>query len=292
MPDKNFNPKSIAIAATTFYPNWYRGKLRSIKHTDKIRGDLALELVNKTCMLGYQIVISDWQSPKSFRKELQNIPGIVLIKRRSKKRSPSKRQVLRKASKLPGVEVIVLTEPEKVSIISDCLLQIVEPVFKGEADIVIPKRNDELFRQTYPSYQYESEVEGNKTYNEELISHRLLEGKDNDLDMFFGPRVLANKKSVVSFFMRRYHFSIAHATFPQWCFDVEESSNASYFPIIVALKKGLKIKSIEVPFRYPKLQKQNEDIGSREEFLEKRKVQRISLIIELLHFVAYLEKNI
>lgn len=37
-----FNPTPLAIAATTSYPKWYRGKLRSIKHTDKVRGDLAL----------------------------------------------------------------------------------------------------------------------------------------------------------------------------------------------------------------------------------------------------------
>ena len=45
-----------------------------------------------------------------------------------------------------------------------------------------------------------------------------------------------------------------------------------------------------MPFKYPDLQKQNEEKGSRELFLEKRKAQRISLIVELLHFVAYLEK--
>lgn len=284
------NPKFIAIVVTTFYPLWYRGKLRSIKHTDKIRGDLALEFIQTSRKLGYQIVVSDGQSSKTFRKELKKIPGIILIKRRSPKRSPSKRQAILKAAKLPGVKVIVLTEAEKVSLVSDCLLQIVEPILKEEAEIVVPKRNDELFRQSYPDYQYESEVEGNKTYNEELVSHKLLDIGDDSLDMFFGPRVLANKKNVLSLFMRRYHFSIVDVSFPKWYFDADEFSNVNYFPVVAALKKGMKVKSVEVNFRYPDLQKQNEEKGSREVFLEKRKAQRIGLIVELLHFVAYLEK--
>ena len=108
--------------------------------------------------------------------------------------------------------------------------------------------------------------------------------------MFFGPRAFSNTAKVLPLFMKRYRFTIAHATFPKWYFDVEELSNASFFSIVAALEKGFKVKSVEVPFKYPDLQKQNEEKGSRELFLEKRKAQRISLIVELLHFVAYLEK--
>ena len=286
----SFNPSSIVIVAITSYPKWYRGKLRSIKHTDKIRGDLALELARKARDIGYQIVIADSKSTRTFRKEVNKIPGVLLVRRRSEKRSPSKRQALRKASKLTNVKVIVLTEPEKVSLVQDSIPLIAEPILNGKADIVVPKRNDRLFIKTYPSYQYESEVEGNKTYNEELRSHKLININDEDLDMFFGPRAFANTKQIISLFMKRYGFRIAHASFPKWYFDAEEQSNTSYFPIVAALKTGFRVKSIEVPFKYPYTQKQNEERGSRELFLEKRKGQRIGIIVELLHFVAFLEK--
>lgn len=287
---RNFIPSTIAIVATTSYPKWYRGRLRSIKHTDKIRGDLALELVRKTRNLGYQVVIADWISPRTYRKELGSIQGVIIIRRRTPKRSPSKRQALFKASKLPGVKIIVLTEPEKVSLIEDCIPLISEPILSGNADIVVPKRNDELFKKTYPSFQYESEVEGNRTYNEELRSHKLIDINDEDFDMFFGPRAFSNTKKIISLFMKRYHFSIVHASFPKWYFDAEELSNSAFFPIVSALRKGLKVKSVEVPFKYPSIQKQNEGLGSPDVFLEKRKAQRVGLIVELLHFVAFLEK--
>lgn len=285
----SFEPSSVAIVATTSYPKWYQGKLRSIKHTDKIRGDLALEMAKITQHLGYKIVISDWGSPKTFRKQLNSISGVVLIRRRSEKRSPGKRAALKKASRLADLKVIVLTEPEKVSLVKKCIPAIVEPILKGEADIVVPKRDGRLFKETYPSYQYESETEGNNTYNEELKSHKLIDLDDN-FDMFFGPRVLANIKPVVSLFMKRYRFGIAHSLFRKWYFDAEGLSNTIFFPIVTALKKGFKVKSIEVPFKYPALQKQNEDRGLRDLFIEKRKTQRIGLIIELLHFVGFLEK--
>lgn len=285
----HINPLSIAIVATTSYPKWYKGRLRSIRHTDKIRGDLAVEFVRIARKVDYQVVIADWQSPRTFRKQLSSVPGVILIRRRSPKRSPSKRQALLRSAKLPDIKVIILTEPEKVSLVQDCIKLIAEPILKGEADIVVPKRNEELFKKTYPDYQYDSEVEGNRTYNEELRSHKLIDINDNDLDMFFGPRAFSNDRKIVSLFMKRYHFSIAHASFPKWYFDAEEFSNTNFFSIVNALRKGLKVKSVEVPFKYPVTQKQNEDC-LEDLFLEKRKAQRIGLIVELLHFVAYLEK--
>ena len=286
----HINPQAIAIVATTSYPKWYRGKLRSIKDIDKIRGDLAIEFAIKSIKNGYQLVVADWHSPKTFRKELSSISNVILIRRRSPKRSPSKRQALLRATKLSDIKVIILTEPEKVSLVQECIPLIAKPILNGEADIVVPKRNDTLFKETYPAYQYESEVEGNRTYNEELKSHKLIDISENDFDMFFGPRAFSNDRKIVTLFMKRYRFSIAHASFPSWYFDAEELSNTNFFPIVSALRKGLNVKSIEVPFKYPKIQKENEEKGQKELFLEKRRAQRIGLIVELLHFVAYLEK--
>lgn len=286
----SFEPGKIAIAIVTHYPRWYRGKLRSVKHTDKVRGDLALELVTEALKFGCNVVAADWKSSKTFRRQLSSLPKIILIKRRSPKSSPSKRQALRKATHIDGVKVIILTEPEKVSLVKDCLPLIVKPILDDETEIVVPKRNDELFKKTYPAYQYESEAEGNKTYNEELRSHKLIDVNHDDFDMFFGPHAILNERKIVSLFMKRYRFNVAHVSFPKWYFHAEELSSINLFPIVTALKRGFKVKGIEVPFKYPASQKQNEEVGARDLFYEKRKAQRIGLIIELLHFVAFLEK--
>lgn len=282
------NPSSVAFALITFYPKWYQGKLRSIKHTDKIRGDLALEFMSKAGKLGYRVVVADSQSPKTFRKELLKINDIILIKRRSQKRSPGKRRAIQVASKLEGVKVIILTEAEKVSLMSKGTSLIVKPILENKAEIVVPSREPELFKSTYPKYMYESELEGNRLYNEQLRTQGLLKEKES-LDMFFGPKAFCNEPRILRLFMKQFIFRIGRISFTHEYFDPEELSNTTFFPIVDALKKKIRVQNVEIPFSYPTLQKDNEETGQRELFIAKRRVQRLGLLVELMHFISFLE---
>ena len=85
--------------------------------------------------------------------------------------------------------------------------------------------------------------------------------------------------------MRRYN--VLSSEF----FDVDEWSNAVYFPVLLAFKKGLRVQSVTVPFSYPKLQKKNEEVDAKEIFLEKRKAQRLGLLVELLRFISFIQKK-
>lgn len=282
------NPKLICFAIITYYPKWYRGKLRSIKHTDKVRGNLALEFFRKAIKFGYRIVVADGKSSKTFRKELSRMNGLLVIKRKSLKRSVARRQTLKKASRLESVKAIIMTEPEKISLL-DSIEKIASPILEGRTDIVVPKRNPDLFQKTYPNYMYESEIEGNKLYNETLRTNGLLKINE-DLDMFFGPRIFRNDKKITSLFTRNYYLKIGKGAYLNSYFDHETYSTTLYFPIVLALKKNLRVMSIDIPFKYPKIQKDSEEKGSRELFLEKRKNQRISILVELLHFTSYIKK--
>ena len=85
--------------------------------------------------------------------------------------------------------------------------------------------------------------------------------------------------------MKKFKLKVASKGIPAQFLDPEELSNASFFPIILALRKKLKVLSVEIPFSYPKLQKENEEIGSREYFVEKRKNQMLGLLLELIYFL-------
>lgn len=281
----HFDPRSVAIATITHFPKWYKGILKSIKHTDKVRGDLALECANKAAKLGYKMIVVNRGSSKTFTKELSSIKGIIVIRRRGKKRSPGKRMGIRIASKLRGVKVIIISEAEKVSIVTDCVPQIVEPLINGSADVVVPKREQSLFKSTYPAYMFESEMEGNKIYNEVLMANNLLNPNLENLDMFFGPRAFRNNRKIVSIFMKRYHI------FSSEYFDSEEWSNTLYFPIVLALIKKFKVKTVTVPFSYPEKQKKNEEASAKDVFIEKRRAQKMGLLIELLHFINYIKEG-
>src|SRR3989344_5305508 len=154
----DFNPTEVGLAIITYYPKWYRGKLRSIKHTDKVRGDLALEFFTKATKLGYKVVVADGRSSKTFNKAVSGIQDLIFIRRRKLNPVDSKLHVIKRIAKLPDIKAIVLSEPEKVSLLN-YVVQITKPVLEDKADIVIPERNQDLFQKTYPAYMFESERE-------------------------------------------------------------------------------------------------------------------------------------
>lgn len=284
------NPQEIAIVLITYYPKWYKGVLRSIKHTDKVRGDLALEFLKKATKDGYQIVLVDGKSSKTFRQELTNFESIKLLRRRSKKRSPNKRMAIKLATKLENVKVIILSEPEKTSLL-DFIPEITKPILEGNADIVCPKREQKHFKSSYPDYMYEFETEGIKIYNEALFAHGLLTSETADMDNFFGPRIFRNEKQIVNLFLSRYIFRTSKYVLDSKLMGPDEHSNVQAFPIIQALKKHMKVVSVEIPFVYPRLQKENEEAAAQDTFVEKRKLQRLSLLVDLFHFLSFLDKN-
>lgn len=115
----------------------------------------------------------------------------------------------------------------------------------------------------------------------------LLSAGTAELDLFFGPRIFHNDSKIMNFFLRQFYFRIGSHEFRHEILDPEELSNATFFPIILALKHGLRIQSVEIPFSYPELQKENEEIGNRGLFEEKRRSQRLRLLVELMHFINY-----
>jgi hypothetical protein len=109
--------------------------------------------------------------------------------------------------------------------------------------------------------------------------------------MFFGPRVFKVTPKVLHLFHQRFRFQVGPHVLHEEYFNPEELSDYLFFPIVVALKRKLRVASVEIPFRYPILQKQNEETGNKSFFQEKRKMQRLSLLVELMHFINYLERK-
>lgn len=126
---------------------------------------------------------------------------------------------------------------------------------------------------------------------EALRSQNLLTKELEDLDSFFGPRVLRNTPTIVALFMQQFTYKIGETFFPTSYFDPEQYSNVLFFPIVRALEKKKKIVSVEIPFSYPSLQKENETFGEQEIFIVKRNMQRLGILVNLLHFLSYLKKR-
>ena len=284
----NVIPSEIALVGITFQPKWYKGRLKSVKHTDKIRGDLILYATRFAAGVGYKVVLVDGGSAKTFVSELKGIRGIKLFQSRLPHRSPNRRKAIHEASKIQDVKAIVMTELEKVTLVTDCMALITAPIIHSDVDLVIPKRDIALFKKTYPHYMFESEVEGNILYNEEMRANGLLSVHEEDLDVFFGPRVFKNDPKLLHLLFSHYEAHPFDVITQHHLFDLEEYSNSQFFPVVKALMQKKRIKSVVVPFVYPEKQKENEDRGEKDLFVIKRQYQKLTIIVELMHFLGYM----
>lgn len=282
------NHQEIAIATNTFYPGWYEGEVRDSGDTDKVRGDLALNFLSYSSSKGYKVVVVDGESSEGFRRKLEGFP-ITVLQRGGAKRSIARRLAIETSSGIPGVKIIVLTEPEKVSLITDCINVVIEPILVDKCDLVLAKRDEALFKKTYPAFQYYSETEANVFINELYRANGFLTFSDIEPDLIFGPRIFRNSPSVVSCFMGKYILSEDNFSISSEFIDPEQVLNTMFFPVILGEKQGLRIQNVVVPFSYPELQKENEEIAEKQAFIEKRRNQKIGIVIGSVHFLRFLE---
>lgn len=269
---------AVAIVTTTLYPFWYRGAPKNSSteqaKVNKVRGDLAIEMLSEAKKKNFQVVLIDAGSSKDFVKEIIRI-GIKVIPSKNKALSPSRQQGFKLASKIKGVKVICWLEPEKVSIIKDSLPQAVLPILNNQADIIIPKRSKTAF-STYPSFQAKIEKIANKKWNKILKKHKLLSTKAEELDIWFGPKFFKNDPKLINIFQKSYQLKDKAKKMDIW-------SNAIIFPTITALKLGYKVVSIKTRYEHPKEQTAVEENSGL--MRKKRQLQYKSILLTTEYFI-------
>lgn len=287
------HPEEVAIVTTTFYPGWYPGDASPEPSADKIRGDLALESIRIATEKGYKVVVVDGHVNESFVDALNSL-GVTPHDEEEQTMSGARQQGFREAATLSGVKVITWTEPEKVSIIQDCVAEGVQPILDGEADVVVPKRDEAAFA-TYPDYQVDDEKLSNKRWNKALRSAGLLQEDDEDLDAWFGPRFIRNDPELIKLFCDSYEFEprLDEPTSEPIALDKlvkpELWANATFLPIVAALEEGYKVKSVAVNYRHPSEQTTLEQDSP--EYQRKRAVQRRNIIASTVHFLRLIQNT-
>lgn len=283
--------EQIILATNFLYKNYHaidKDQQRKVDDTDGIRGDLALESIKKAIDQGIGVVACDGGSSNEFLAKLEGFKdkGLTIVASDIAGRGPQRRKAFEIATRLPNGKVIIYFQPEKVGLM-DNLAEVSKPILDGTADIVIPKRNPELFEKSYPDYMRESELRVNKTYDY-IMKRAGLMSKDEGFDWFFGPVVFKNDPEIVEMFLKKYRIDDSIYSRIGAEADPERHSDGHYFPIILALFNKLRVVSVEVPFIYPKSQRENESFGAVEAFKERRKKDAAAYRLEALHFLAYL----
>lgn len=278
-PEAIKESRAISIATTTFYPNF------DSNDVDKLRGNLALRLIEEAISKGYSITIVDGGSQDTFIKKAVEI-GAKVMPEEQKGMSGSRRQAIESASNQESAKVVCWIEPEKVSMI-DCLALASKPILEGQADMVIPKRDKDALA-TYPDYQIEYEVKANSLWNSILKSQGLLDPKSEDLDAWFGPRIIKNDPELLSLFMDKYEFTPRSGKINK-ILKPELWPNAIFLPVVAALKKGYRVASVTVPYKHPAEQTAQEQDSP--EFNRKRQVQLRNIITTTINFIRLLNKD-
>lgn len=205
------NADQIVIATNFLYKNYRSlsdGAKRSDRDTDGIRGDLSLELLSKALSNGVRVVACDGGSSPDFLFALENFKdrGLTVLNSGIQGRAPQRRRSFEAATFLPNGKVIIYTQAEKFSLV-DYLSDISKPILDGQADIVIPKRNPNLFRESYPEYMWKSEIRVNDTYDWLMKKTRLMKPEES-FDWFFGPVVFKNDPEIVAMFLKKYQVMV------------------------------------------------------------------------------------
>lgn len=285
------------VATTNFlYKNYHalpEGQQRDIGDTDGIRGDLAIQSISKAISQGVQVVAADGGSSEEFlsaTKGFESSGLLTMVSTNKPGRGPQRRVAFEEAIQLSGKQAIIYFQPEKDSLM-DYLAEITKPIVDGSADIVVPARTSDLFEQSYPNYMRESELNVNKTYNWLMHKAGILP-KDENLDWFFGPVVFRNDSEIVSYFLKEYYLRSSIRSRVGAQPNPELHSASHYFPIIEALFNKKRVVGVEIPFVYPKTQRDNEMSPEKvAQFQQRRKLDASAYRLEALHFLEYLKGN-
>lgn len=238
--------------------------------------------------MGNTVVINDGDSSKEFKDELIK-RKIIVEARIGEGRATARRQLIEYSSHIPGARVVVRVEPEKVSLVNECVPRLIEPILRNEADIVVPKRQQDLFYSSYPDYMYKSEMYANKKYNDILHESKILPAKE-EFDFFFGPVVFNNKPKISKLFLESFDLNLKKESVvgARKYLNSDDFFNSQILGVVKALSIGIRVTSIEIPFRYPITQKENEIIN-KISFMKKRKEQKWQILDELVEFIKYLD---
>ena len=284
--ERQIKAHEIGIASATFYPDWEPGEAGEDPSAVKVRGDIALQTFHEAMADGYQVAVVDGGSSPAFLEALGKT-GVTVETEKERGMSASRRQAFESISGADDVKVICWTEPEKLSMVRDCISEAIKPIEAGEADIVVPRRDAEAFA-TYPDYQVKFEQDSNHLWNDILRRHHLMPEDAPDLDAWIGPRVFRNDPDIVALFEGKYKFvGETQSGLKQ---DAPELwPNALFLPLVAALKKGYRVVGADVPYRHPAEQTAMEQ--DSDAFRQKRVVQQENILKTTVHFVRLLEEN-
>lgn len=232
----------VAVLTTTFY-----------RSPDELRCRLAHRMVKDAVAATQAVLIVDGSPEASISQSLESL-GTVVFKQETKGMGPSRRELFNHAGNLDSYgdhqftpDILVWTEPEREDLIRH-LSDIIAPIERDEADIVIPWRTETSWA-SYPAFQIDSEHCSNRVY--EAVTGRRH-------DIAFGPMAFSQKVLPIFARCNPQKSYAAYDTYIQQIAAME------------AMAQGYRVTSVPVDFIYPPEQKEEEEATRRDAMLHYR----------------------
>jgi len=211
----------IWVATTTFY-----------KSTTDLRLGLTLKTLNALRESQISAAVVDGSPSEEIKTRLKATGAIVIPEISDATMGDGRRQVIKEAGAASNDHVVFWMEPEKYPMVP-FIRQICAPIYEGDADIVVPRRADEL--SSYPKTQRLAEQCGNAIF--EAVTGLAL-------DVWIGPRAI-NAKGLA-------HFAKYDGTYgDKW--------QSIFMPLLTAAKDGLRLTEVVVDYVHPPEQTEAEN---------------------------------
>jgi len=240
----------VTVLTTTYY-----------KTVEETRFKLACGLIAAAKRAGHDCLIVDGSPNPEVLQTLRGL-GAVVLQQKVPGIGPSRRQLFQAAGDWhhfePGStdprfatwapsdapQIFLWTEPEKVDIIR-FIPEIIAPIVRGAADIVIPRRKS---LASYPEFQAKTESIADRVYESYM---------GEGLRPMFGP---------VAFNRRAAHFFAS-------CNPATKGGHDTYIQHIAPMEaraRGFRIVGVEVDFIYPPEQRAEEEAALSSAMMSKR----------------------
>jgi len=211
----------VCVATTTFY-----------RSAHDLRFQLAVKTLIALWHEGIPVVVVDG-SPNNEVKSILERTGAIVVSEEPGTMGAGRRQALREASAARTDRVVLWMEPEKYPLVP-FINEICGPLLSDEADIVVPRRADDL--ASYPETQRLAEQLGNAIFT--AVAGLAL-------DVWMGPRAI-NARGLKHFLQYT-----GEPYGDKW--------QSIFMPLLTAARDGLRLTEVVVDYVHPPEQTQAEN---------------------------------
>jgi hypothetical protein len=232
----------VVFALVTFY--------KSLQET---RFKLACRTITNAIAEGHAVAVVDGSPDPEITRHFTQL-GARVFPQLHKGLGPAKQQSFFHAVQIcneNNFAAVLADEAEKD--LAEFVPVMLQPILNQKVQIVVPERTYEGWN-SYPEFQRDSEREANREFAH--VTGELY-------DIFFGPVMFIPSSVVAGYFLA-----------PEWSRLGYPNTYTQHLSVLQAIfSKKIRIQSVRIEFRYPEIQKEEEETSLKEEMLEKRAAQ-------------------